>query len=170
MGNLTSQLPTIFWILKSMNLALNPSFWMIRAYLREASLESSSDLAPVTTILPDAKINAVVFGSRIRMITAAKRYRISTSPGERVKTYLGVILCISGVQGDGFQVETTIKVDCCNDISSQSLAHVQRQRLKGTYCRVGTMPDTPPVVTVSFSSAPFPFVAVVAVPFIPAPF
>src|SRR5271170_5977188 len=83
MGNLTSQLPTMFWILKSMNLALNPSFWMIRAYLREASLESSSDLAPVTTILPDAKINAVVFGSRIRMITAAKRYTISTSPGEK---------------------------------------------------------------------------------------
>jgi hypothetical protein len=92
------------------------------------------------------------------------------SQRDRVKTYLGVILRISGVQGNGFQVETTIKVDCCNDISSQSLAHVQRQRLKGTHCRVGTMPDTPPVVTVSFSSAPFPFVAVVAVPFIPAPF
>lgn len=46
---------------------------MIRAYLRDASLESSSDLAPVTTILPDAKIKAVVLGSRIRMMTAAKR-------------------------------------------------------------------------------------------------
>ena len=33
----------------------------------------SSDLAPVTTILPEAKINAVVLGSRIRMMTAAKR-------------------------------------------------------------------------------------------------
>ena len=47
---------------------------MIRAYLREASFESSSDFAPVTTILPEAKIRAVVFGSRIRMMTAAKRY------------------------------------------------------------------------------------------------
>jgi hypothetical protein len=28
----------------------------------------------VTTILPDAKINAVVLGSRIRMTTAANRY------------------------------------------------------------------------------------------------
>jgi hypothetical protein len=37
-------------------------------------LESSSDLAPVTTIFPDAKIKAVVFGSRIRMMTAAKRW------------------------------------------------------------------------------------------------
>jgi len=47
---------------------------MIRAYLREASFESSSDLAPVTTILPEAKMSAVVFGSRIRMMTAANRY------------------------------------------------------------------------------------------------
>ena len=83
----------MFWILKSVNLALKPSFWMIRAYLRDAKRESwrkasislnyktrhrkhppSSDLAPVTTILPEAKINAVVLGSRIRMITAAKRF------------------------------------------------------------------------------------------------
>lgn len=56
--------PTMFWILKSVNLALKPSFWMIRAYLRLASLLSSSDLAPVTTILPEAKIKAVVLGSR----------------------------------------------------------------------------------------------------------
>jgi len=47
---------------------------MILAYLREASLESSSDFAPVTTIFPEAKISAVVLGSRIRMMTAAKRY------------------------------------------------------------------------------------------------
>lgn len=65
--------PTMFWILKSVNLALNPSFWIIRAYFRDASFESSSDFAPVTTILPDAKIRAVVLGSRMRMITAAKR-------------------------------------------------------------------------------------------------
>jgi hypothetical protein len=43
--------------------------------LREASRESSSDFAPVTTILPEAKINAVVLGSRILIITAAKRYK-----------------------------------------------------------------------------------------------
>ena len=41
--------------------------------LRAAILESSSDLAPVQTILPLAKISAVVLGSRIRMMTAAKR-------------------------------------------------------------------------------------------------
>lgn len=43
-------------------------------HLREASRESSSDLAPVTTILPLAKMSAVVFGSRMRMMTAAKRW------------------------------------------------------------------------------------------------
>lgn len=63
----------MFWILKSVNFALKPSFWMILAYFLDASLESSSDFAPVTTILPDAKMRAVVLGSRIRMITAAKR-------------------------------------------------------------------------------------------------
>lgn len=47
---------------------------MILAYFLEASRESSSDFAPVTTIFPLAKISAVVFGSRILMMTAAKRF------------------------------------------------------------------------------------------------
>ena len=93
MGNLTSQLPTIFWILKSVNLALKPSFWIIRAYFRDARRESSSDFAPVTTILPDAKIKAVVLGSLILIITAAKRYIISVhTPLERESIPLGCIL------------------------------------------------------------------------------
>lgn len=45
--------------------------WMIRAYLRAAILLFSSDLAPVHTILPDANISAVVFGSFSLMTTAA---------------------------------------------------------------------------------------------------
>lgn len=45
----------------------------MRAYLRAASRESSSLFAPVQTILPDENISAVVRGSRILMITAAKR-------------------------------------------------------------------------------------------------
>lgn len=45
----------------------------MRAYLRAASLLCSSLLAPVTTILPLANISAVVFGSRMRMMTAANR-------------------------------------------------------------------------------------------------
>jgi hypothetical protein len=54
---------------------------MILAYFREANRLSSSDLAPVTTILPDANIRAVVFGSRIRITTAAKRYYQRTASG-----------------------------------------------------------------------------------------
>lgn len=42
MGNRTSQLPTMFWILKSRNLAGKPSFCTTRAYLRAASLDCSS--------------------------------------------------------------------------------------------------------------------------------
>ena len=45
MGNLTSQLPTMFWILKSRNLAGKPSFCTTRAYFLAASLDCSS-LAP----------------------------------------------------------------------------------------------------------------------------
>lgn len=74
MGNLTSQLPTMFWILKSKNFAGKPSFWMILAYFLAARRESSSLFAPVHTILPEEKIRAVVLGSRILMITAAKRF------------------------------------------------------------------------------------------------
>jgi len=101
-----------------MNFALKPSFWMIRAYFRDARRESSSDFAPVTTILPDAKIRAVVFGSRILIITAANRY-VSIPQGHGD---LRVIFCVSGVQSDGFQIEATIQVDGSYDIPSTSLA------------------------------------------------
>ncbi len=46
---------------------------MILAYLRAAKREYSSLFAPVTTILPEAKMSAVVLGSRMRIMTAAKR-------------------------------------------------------------------------------------------------
>ena len=66
--------------LKSESLHGEPSYFCKHAWgthlvptLRAAILESSSDLAPVHTILPLAKISAVVLGSRMRMMTAAKR-------------------------------------------------------------------------------------------------
>ena len=66
---------TIFWILNSWKTTLAQfSFCSSRAYLRAACLAASSDLAPVTTILPLLKMRAVVFGSRMRMITAANRF------------------------------------------------------------------------------------------------
>jgi len=46
---------------------------IILAYCLAALRDWSSDLAPVITIFPEEKIRAVVLGSRIRMMTAAKR-------------------------------------------------------------------------------------------------
>jgi hypothetical protein len=46
---------------------------MMRAYFRLARVESSRDLAPVTTIRPLPNTSAVVLGSRSRIITAANR-------------------------------------------------------------------------------------------------
>ena len=116
-GNLTSHDPTMFCILKSVNLALNPNFCIMRAYFREANLLSSSDLAPVTTILPDAKISAVVFGSRILMMTAAKRY---ISPLAHLTLachrYLWIIFCISGMQCNCLEIQSTIQIHCCHNI------------------------------------------------------
>ena len=57
-GNLISQLPTMFWILNSENFALNP----MCAYLHDASCELSSYLVPITTIFPNARIKCSCFG------------------------------------------------------------------------------------------------------------
>lgn len=59
---------------KPNSLTTNPNFWIILAYFRAANRLSASLLAPVQTILPELKINAVVRGSRIRIITAANRF------------------------------------------------------------------------------------------------
>jgi hypothetical protein len=40
-----------------------------------ARVESFSHFAPVTTILPDEKMRAVVLGSRMRMMTAANLFQ-----------------------------------------------------------------------------------------------
>lgn len=42
MGNFTSQLPTMFWILKSKNFAGKPSFWTTLAYFLAARRDCSS--------------------------------------------------------------------------------------------------------------------------------
>eukprot|EP00205_Picochlorum_sp_RCC944_P007289 CAMPEP_0182613928 /NCGR_PEP_ID=MMETSP1330-20130603/28036_1 /TAXON_ID=464278 /ORGANISM="Picochlorum sp., Strain RCC944" /LENGTH=113 /DNA_ID=CAMNT_0024833697 /DNA_START=167 /DNA_END=508 /DNA_ORIENTATION=- len=72
-GNCTSQLPTMFCTLKSLNSAGIPHFWTTLTYFFAASWDMASLLAPVQTILPLANIKAVVFGSLMRMMTAAKR-------------------------------------------------------------------------------------------------
>lgn len=104
--------------------------------LARARRESSSDLAPVTTTLPDAKTSAVVLGSRIRMMTAAKRCRWSrevragaeeggsralVSPASRdasavstrarIGTHLGVVLGVARMERDRLEVELALEVD-----------------------------------------------------------
>ena len=59
------------------NFASNLSFCMILVYLCDANHKSFSDLAPVTTILPDAKMMVVVLGLWIHMMTAAKCYAMT---------------------------------------------------------------------------------------------
>jgi hypothetical protein len=74
----TSCEPTMFYILKSRSSLLSemghPAALLIRlAYMCVAFSDSYSDLAPVQTILPLAKIRAVVFGSLILIMAAANR-------------------------------------------------------------------------------------------------
>ncbi len=54
-------------------LGLEPELLDDAGVLSARKTAVSSDLAPVTTILPEAKMSAVVLGSRIRMMTAANR-------------------------------------------------------------------------------------------------
>ena len=77
--------------------------------LRAARRDFSSDLAPVQTIFPEAKIRAVVLGSRMRMMTAAKRCAACTT--DRVGGLGGV-----WGRGRGSQSEVSWKdvVACCS--------------------------------------------------------
>lgn len=56
-GNLTSQLPTMFCILKSRNFAGKPSFCTTRAYFLAANLDCSSLQNDVTEMTISAKIH-----------------------------------------------------------------------------------------------------------------
>jgi len=104
---------------------------MMRAYFRDASFESSSDFAPVTTILPEAKIKAVVLGSRIRMMTAAKRFGL----------YSAFLACRAIVLRSKRQSRLTVATMF---LYMQDKPHVSKLRRMGyTYCKVGTIPLTP---------------------------
>jgi hypothetical protein len=89
---------------------------MMCAYLRDASLEPSSDFALVTTIFPNTKIRAVVLGSWILMMTAAKTLAKWTNvgtvctPQSKHGTNLGVVFHIPGMQHYGLQVESAIQI------------------------------------------------------------
>lgn len=109
---------------------------MIRAYLREASFESSSDFAPVTTILPEAKISAVVLGSRIRMMTAANRCSSQYQRESEMKStgvaYLWIVLCIASVERDCLEIEAAVKIDSCDDVPSNDIGSAFASQAKAT--------------------------------------
>mmetsp|Transcript_6173 Transcript_6173/g.24897 ORF Transcript_6173/g.24897 Transcript_6173/m.24897 type:complete len:236 (-) Transcript_6173:78-785(-) len=120
MGKLTPHEATMFWTLKSMNLAGKFNFWMIFAYLRAAKRESCSLFAPVQTILPDAKMSAVVFGSRMRIITAANRLGLYSA-------FLACrAMCFRSSEQPRFTVETmfcstgTMPLGCCVRLTPSS--------------------------------------------------
>jgi len=136
MGNRTSHDPTMFWILNSRNLAEKPSFWMIRAYFLAASRDASSLLAPVHTILPDAKMRAVVLGSRILMITAAN--------------LLGLYSAFRACRAISFRSNLHPKLTVETRFLKAERGGVVRQnqtdrekfvKCCGAYWRVGTIPD-----------------------------
>ena len=104
---------------------------MMRAYLRDASLESSSDLAPVTTILPDANMSAVVFGSRMRMITAAKRFGL----------YSALRACSAMVLRSSCAADQYSSVQKEDDRGKPTLQ--SRLTVATKFCKVGMIPDTP---------------------------
>nr|GMC88910.1 hypothetical protein Iba_chr04eCG14520 [Ipomoea batatas] len=96
MGNLTSHEPTIFWILKSLNLAGKPSFWMILAYLRAANFDCCSLFAPVQTYFPRSKNQCCCFW-------------FSNPHNDCSKTLNGVFR-IPSLQRNGFKIQFAVQV------------------------------------------------------------
>ena len=74
MGKPTSHVAVMFCTLNSRNSAGKPTFCTMAVYFLPAFMASSSLRAPVMIIFPEAKMRAVVRGSRMRMMTAWKRF------------------------------------------------------------------------------------------------
>jgi len=120
--------PTIFWILKSVNFALNPSFWMIRAYLREASLLSSSDFyaRPVshrdphtTPLRGEGQLRRPTYSTGDHHLARGedegRGFGLPDAHDDGRET-LGVVLGVAGMQGNRLQIQPTVKVDRGNDV------------------------------------------------------
>lgn len=68
-------------------------------------------------------MSAVVFGSRIQMMAAAKRYGMANTEKfdiltdeNQLNTNLWVILGIAGMQRNRLQVESAVQIDSSNDV------------------------------------------------------
>ena len=89
---LSKVISTMFWILKSLNLVGNPSFWIILAYFLAASRDSSSDLAPVHTILPRLTTSYLGYTGHTflpRLTTSYLGYTVHTILPRLTTSYLG---------------------------------------------------------------------------------
>ena len=110
----------MFWILKSLNFTGKPSFWRILAYFLAAKRLSSSLLAPVQTIFPELKTKAVVLGSLIRIITAAKLLGLYSAfltwetiffkSNGHPRLTLETIFCTIGTISSGSNKDTVVEV------------------------------------------------------------
>ena len=108
----------MFQTLNSLKRTLKPSFWIILAYFLAAYLDAVSFLAPVQTILPEANIRAVVFGSLILMITAANLLKDMRNFYNDSNFW--IIFCISSFQRYSFEVQSAAHVHCGNYVPRKS--------------------------------------------------
>jgi len=84
----------------------------MRAYLREASLLSSSDLAPVTTIFPLANTSAVVLGLVLLACHGDTYQRVdslSNTHDDGSET-LGVVLGVACMESNGLEIQASRQV------------------------------------------------------------
>ena len=118
-GNFTSTEPTMFWILKSLNFAGKPSFWITRAYFRAANRECCSDLAPkmhLRHLYHGDQWNNTCADHFSRGENQSGRSRFPNSHNNRGKS-LWIVFCISCMHCNLFQIKfSAIQINCCNNI------------------------------------------------------
>lgn len=127
------------------------------AAVRPAHLASASLLAPVQTTFPDANTSAVVFGSRMRMMTAEKRCSSWWRPCQAAarggaappRQYPRIVLGVACTQANLAQVERAADVRGDDDVPDAARArareHQRRVRSRapvpGTHWTTGTIPE-----------------------------
>jgi hypothetical protein len=101
-GKPTSQEPTMFCTLKSVNLTSKPQFLMIFAYFFAACFERSQFFAPVQTILPIYR-NCTWGEDECCGFGVPETHDDCCEP-------FGVVLCVSALEGDLLQLQSALQV------------------------------------------------------------
>ena len=115
--------------------------------VRELGIEA--ELLDDTRILAASKL-AVIFGFRTSNNHLAgsedQRGRLGlTDTHDDGSETLRVVLSVTCMQGDRLEVEPAVEIHCSDDVPIGTLAYCQpAAESSDTYCRVGTMPETPP--------------------------